>query len=154
VAGDAVAVPQAGEAVQPPAALAERLFDAHQARLYRLARRLAASPDDARDLVQETFLRVARSPRAVPAGERNEEAWLVRVLVNVCRDEWRRGATRRRYARDRAVEAGETRQRTAEDAFVARCNQHNKCNSNHNKPAGHQVFTFQYPSNEKKDTYH
>ena len=52
------------------------LFDAHHDRLYRLARRLAPSADDALDLVQETFLKAARSARAVPAGPAGEEAWL------------------------------------------------------------------------------
>ena len=72
------------------------LFDAHEDRLYRLARRLASSADDADDLVQETFLRAAKSLRSVPAGFAREEAWLVRVLVNIRRDEWRRAAVRRR----------------------------------------------------------
>lgn len=76
------------------------LFDAHYDRLYRLARRLAASTDDALDLVQETFLRAARSPVAVPFGPADEEAWLVRVLINVQRDQWRRDAVRRRFDRD------------------------------------------------------
>lgn len=71
------------------------LFDAHQARLFRLARRLAGSGEDARDLVQETFLRAARSPQSVPAGASHEEAWLVRVLINICRDRWRQVAVRR-----------------------------------------------------------
>jgi RNA polymerase sigma-70 factor (ECF subfamily) len=74
------------------------LFEAHEDRLYRLARRLAASSSDADDLVQETFLRAATSLRAVPAGLANEEAWLVRILVNIRRDQWRRTAVRRRAA--------------------------------------------------------
>jgi len=72
------------------------LFDAHEDRLYRLARRLAPSADAADDLVQETFLRAAKSLRSVPAGRAREEAWLVRVLINIRRDEWRRAVVRRR----------------------------------------------------------
>ena len=71
------------------------LFDTHHQRLYRLARRLAGDADEARDLVQETFLRAARA-RRVPEGRAGEEAWLVRVLVNLCRDRWRQTADRRR----------------------------------------------------------
>jgi RNA polymerase sigma factor (sigma-70 family) len=80
-----------------PAARLGALFDAHQARLYRLARRLAGSAEDARDLVQETFLRAARSPESVPEGGAHEEAWLVRVLINICRDRWRQVAVRRSH---------------------------------------------------------
>jgi RNA polymerase sigma factor (sigma-70 family) len=72
------------------------LFDAHHERLYRLARRLAPGADDALDLVQETYLKAARSMRSVPAGAPNQEAWLVRVLINIRRDEWRKTAVRRR----------------------------------------------------------
>jgi RNA polymerase sigma-70 factor (ECF subfamily) len=71
------------------------LFDAHQRRLYRIARRLVDSADEARDLVQETFLRAARAPDSVPVGLDNEQAWLVRVLVNIRHDQWRRAAVRR-----------------------------------------------------------
>jgi RNA polymerase sigma-70 factor (ECF subfamily) len=74
------------------------LFDAHYARLYRLARRLVANADDAHDLVQETFLRAATARRTIPAGHTSEEAWLVRVLVNLRRDQWRRIARRNRAA--------------------------------------------------------
>ena len=73
------------------------LFDAHYNRLYRLARRLAPSADDALDLVQETFLRAARHPKSIPAGATKEEAWLVRVLINIRRDQWRKESVRGRY---------------------------------------------------------
>ena len=76
---------------------ASTLFDAHYDRLYRLARRLAPSADDALDLVQETFLRAARSPASVPHGLTSEEAWLVRVLINIRRDQWRKEAVRQRH---------------------------------------------------------
>jgi RNA polymerase sigma factor (sigma-70 family) len=72
------------------------LFDVYHQRLYRLARRLSRSGDEARDLVQETFLRAARSPGSIPREAPHDEAWLVRVLVNLCRDRWRQSATRRR----------------------------------------------------------
>ena len=76
-------------------------FDAHHQRLYRLARRLSATADEARDLVQEAFLRAARSPGSIPDGPGpNSEAWLVRVLVNLQRDEWRRRSMRKRLDPD------------------------------------------------------
>jgi RNA polymerase sigma-70 factor (ECF subfamily) len=78
------------------------LFDAHHHRVYRLARRLTASADDALDLVQETFLRAARAPRAVPFGADREEAWLVRVLINVRRDQWRKAASRKQHDEPRS----------------------------------------------------
>jgi RNA polymerase sigma-70 factor (ECF subfamily) len=74
------------------------LFDAHEDRLYRLARRLCASADDAHDLVQDTFVKAAKALNSVPAGLAKEEAWLVRVLINLCRDQWRRRAVRKRAA--------------------------------------------------------
>jgi RNA polymerase sigma-70 factor (ECF subfamily) len=95
-----------------------RLFDAHANRLYRLARRLVPSADDALDLVQETFLKAARSRASIPLGTTaDEEAWLVRVLVNIRRDEWRRDSVRRRH--DRA-EARAALERDPEPAYVAR----------------------------------
>lgn len=66
------------------------LFDAHQPRLYRLARRLSGDADEARDLVQQAFLQAARHVHRLPAGEPGGEAWLVRTLVNLCRDRRRR----------------------------------------------------------------
>jgi RNA polymerase sigma-70 factor (ECF subfamily) len=97
------------------------LFDAHHQRLYRLARRLSATAEEARDLVQETFLRAARSPQSVPDGPgANAEAWLVRVLVNLQRDEWRRKATRRRLDPEGEGHAARAEPTDVESAFIAK----------------------------------
>jgi RNA polymerase sigma-70 factor (ECF subfamily) len=95
----------------------EELFQAHHVRLYRLARRLAGDPEEARDLVQEAFVRLARSAAlegATPAGE----AWLVRTLVNLCRDRQRRLRVRHRAAG--RIEAAAPPAGNPEDAAVAR----------------------------------
>ena len=93
--GEALVLAAAADRPDDAAARIGALFDAHQGRLYRLARRLSGSAEDARDLVQETFLRAAHSPGSIPDGRPSEEAWLVRVLVNICRDRWRHTAVRR-----------------------------------------------------------
>jgi len=80
-----------------PAERLALLFDVHHDRLYRLARRLAPSADDALDLVQETFLKAARFPKSIPIGTANEEAWLVRVLINIRRDQWRKTYIRKHH---------------------------------------------------------
>ncbi len=85
-----------GVVAEPVERLAS-LFDAHYDRLYRLARRLTPTADDALDLVQETFLKAARSPNSIPGGAPDEEAWLVRVLVNIRRDQWRKRSVRKRH---------------------------------------------------------
>jgi RNA polymerase sigma-70 factor (ECF subfamily) len=94
------------------------LFDTHYDRLYTLARRLAPDTSAAQDLVQDTFLKAARSLRAVPTVAPDEEAWLVRVLINVRRDEWRKEAVRKRhdpqFVTEAVVEAHQ------ESALVAR----------------------------------
>jgi RNA polymerase sigma-70 factor (ECF subfamily) len=102
-----------------PALRLEALFDEHHQRLYRLARRLSANTEDAKDLVQETFLRVARSPSSVPSGRSGEEAWLVRILVNISRDRWRQTVTRRRFD-SMEVTARTLSSSNAESALVAR----------------------------------
>jgi RNA polymerase sigma-70 factor (ECF subfamily) len=81
------------------------LFDACHGRLYRLARRLVSDPEEARDLVQEAFLRAARRLHSLPADDPGAEAWLTRVVVNLCRDRHRRLAVRRRDARHLATPA-------------------------------------------------
>ena len=116
--GQAIAMaPVVDEAEPDPSQRLARLFDQHHARLYALARRMTASADAARDVVQETFLRGARSPHSIPQGPSQEEAWLVRVLVNICRDDWRKLAVRRRHAAEPPPSPGHG---GAESALVAR----------------------------------
>ena len=95
------------------------LFDTHEDRLYRLARRLTASGDEARDPVQDTFFKAARSLTSVPDGPASEEAWLVRVLVNIRRDEWRKTAVRRRAAATLRAEPA-SYPSTLESALIAK----------------------------------
>src|SRR5687768_12071786 len=85
------------------------LFDSHQRRLFQLALRLCSDREEARDLVQEAFLRAARQPRAVPGGEPAGEAWLVRTLVNLCRDRYRRLAVRSRARQELTREGRDER---------------------------------------------
>ena len=84
-----------------------RLFDTHRDRLFRLAARLCRDREEARDLVQEAFVRAARSAGSLPASASGEEAWLVRALVNLCRDRHRRVAVREREWDGLAHEARE-----------------------------------------------
>jgi len=95
------------------------LFDAHEERLYRLARRLTPDADSAHDLVQDTFFKAAKSLGSVPAGAAREEAWLVRVLVNIRRDQWRKTAVRKRAADALRAEPA-TYPATLESALIAR----------------------------------
>ena len=121
VTGEAIDIPAAGRAEADDArARLAALFDTHHPRLYALARRLLPTGDEARDLVQETFLRVARHLRSVPDGRPDEEAWLVRVMVNLCRDQWRRQASRKRWTADlRAEDDRGGRPSNQEDQLVA-----------------------------------
>src|SRR5207248_2776365 len=64
-----------------------QLLARHQALVYRLVRRYAGTPDDARDLAQRAFLQAfeaaARSlPRLGKAGV-PFRAWLLRIAVNL-----------------------------------------------------------------------
>jgi RNA polymerase sigma factor (sigma-70 family) len=90
------------------------LFDAHHLRIHKLGLRMLGDVEEARDLVQETFLRAARTVARVPAEEPAAEAWLVRIAVNLCRDRHRRRAVRRAYAAPmpREVAGGDDEERS------------------------------------------
>jgi RNA polymerase sigma-70 factor (ECF subfamily) len=117
-----VATLRAGTAGIDSEAAADRLatlFDIHHQRLLGLARRLSRDADEARDLVQETFLHAARSPRSIPVGEA-AEAWLVRVLVNIQRDVWRRKLAKKRLDPEGEAEAARPVAPDSEASFVAK----------------------------------
>jgi RNA polymerase sigma-70 factor, ECF subfamily len=76
----------------------EDLYDRSHQRLYRLGCRMTGDFDAALDLLQETFLRAAGRAGSLPAGDSAAEAWLVRVLVNLCRDQYRKSEVRIRAA--------------------------------------------------------
>ena len=104
-------------AVESKAERLAMLWELHHERLYRLARRLAPSLEDALDLVQETFLRAAGRPGSIPVGHSQEEAWLVRVLVNIRRDQWRKTSVLARRGVGALIG---TEVRDPEPAFIAK----------------------------------
>lgn len=57
--------------------------------VYRVARRLASSREEAEDLVQETYARAFRNWRSYTPGT-NLRAWLLRILTNLSIDRGRR----------------------------------------------------------------
>src|SRR5207244_811462 len=68
------------------------LFERHVDALYRSALRLTRKPEDAEDLVQETYLRAYRYRNRFKPGT-NEKAWLFTIMTNVFRNSLRkRGA--------------------------------------------------------------
>ncbi len=64
------------------------LFERHLDALYRSALRLTRKPEDAEDLVQETYLRAYRYRNRFKPGT-NEKAWLFTIMTNVFRNRLR-----------------------------------------------------------------
>lgn len=65
------------------------LFDYYFDELYRTAYVLMKSPADADDAVQETFIRIFQSLQTYDL-DRPFRPWLHRILLNVCKDFWKR----------------------------------------------------------------
>jgi RNA polymerase sigma factor (sigma-70 family) len=75
----------------------ERLFERHHLRLYRFALRMTRGDDEALDLVQEAFVRAAREQHRLPEDDGRAGAWLVRVIVNLLHDRYRRQQVRQAF---------------------------------------------------------
>jgi RNA polymerase sigma-70 factor (ECF subfamily) len=71
--------------------------------VYRVARRLVHSKEEAEDLVQETYARAFRSWRSYTPGT-NLRAWLLRILTNLNID---RGRRTQRAPQTQALEAND-----------------------------------------------
>ncbi|MGO8788859.1 MAG: RNA polymerase sigma factor [Terriglobia bacterium] len=71
-----------------------RLYDQS---VLRMALQVVGSPEEARDLYQEAFLKVYRSIRHFRQ-EAKFSTWLYRVVMNVCLDHLRRQKTRKEVA--------------------------------------------------------
>lgn len=100
VSAECVIVADRFETNAPPgfASRLGSLFEATHQRLFRLGCRMTGDGDAALDLVQETFLRAASHPKQLPDTDPAAEAWLVRVLVNLCQDRYRKSSVRTRLA--------------------------------------------------------
>src|SRR5919205_848543 len=71
--------------------------------VYRVARRLVSSREEAEDLVQETYARAFRAWRSFQTGT-NLRAWLLRILTNLNID---RGRRTQRMPDSRPLEEGD-----------------------------------------------
>jgi len=61
----------------------ELLFEEHRTRIYRICLLYADSTDDAKDILQETFLRAYKSVHKF-RGESSFTTWLTRIAINIC----------------------------------------------------------------------
>jgi RNA polymerase sigma-70 factor (ECF subfamily) len=79
----------------PSAANLERLYDEHAQALFAFALNLLRNEADARDVLQELFIKLARNPRLLQ-GVKDPRGFLLRLAHNLAID-----LMRRRAARDR-----------------------------------------------------
>ena len=82
----------------------ERIVEAYQPRVTRLARRVLGWADDVEDIVQDVFLAVWRHRKGFRGtfGQKSFEAWLTRITINQCRSHRRRRWLR--WARQQPLE--------------------------------------------------
>lgn len=74
---------------QEPAAINE-MVSRKLPRLLALASRILGDADEARDVAQESFLRIWRQAANWRSGEARFDTWLHRVVLNLCHDRLRR----------------------------------------------------------------
>ncbi|HSO10997.1 MAG TPA: RNA polymerase sigma factor [Anaerolineales bacterium] len=102
----------------------ERLVQAHQTGVYRLALSILDSPDEADDATQEVFLAALRSLDSF-RGDASLKTWLFSITINVCRSRLGRSKSRARlrqilqslFRSDQAHPESEAIQHEAESAL-------------------------------------
>ena len=67
----------------------EQLYELYRARIYSLALRIVRSPEDARDITQDVFVKVFRRFPGSRVTDMQLKPWLYRVAVNACYDHLR-----------------------------------------------------------------
>ena len=85
----------------------ERLYDEHAPTLFAFLLACTRREADARDLLQETYVKLARLPGGLD-GVRDERAFLLRLANNLAIDLFRRRGTRERHHDLFAVETAST----------------------------------------------
>lgn len=80
-------------------------------RLFYLALARVSSPDLAEDLVQETLIKAARAHTSFK-GDSSLYTWLVSILINLCRDHFRKNARSAVFSDIQDVEVGDVREKT------------------------------------------
>jgi RNA polymerase sigma-70 factor, ECF subfamily len=81
----------------------ERLYDEHAQPLYAFLLNFTRAEADARDLLQEIFVKLAREPKILD-GVREERAFLIRLAHNAAIDLMRRRGTRDKTEENFAAE--------------------------------------------------
>ena len=61
----------------------QTLFEEHKTRIYRVCLLYTDNADDAKDVLQETFLRAYKSVRHF-RGDSSFTTWLTRIAINIC----------------------------------------------------------------------
>ena len=83
----------------------EDLYDRYAAMLYRLAVSVLKNREDAEDAVQSVFEKYVLAPHLFLSAE-HEKAWMIRVMMNQCKDMLRRREMRRAAPLDEVAEVG------------------------------------------------
>jgi RNA polymerase sigma-70 factor (ECF subfamily) len=97
----------------------EALYRQHSPRIYSLACRMAGSPQEGEDLLQEIFLQVHRKLASF-RGDATIGTWLYRLAMNQCLDFLRSRQSRMRGVTDGFEDAGANEPAAVRDTPVAR----------------------------------